>query len=99
MTHFMELALMIMEPRRFKTCSVGWQAGGAGDPVFRFHTEGNLLENPLLLRKASHFLFLKLIEWGSLILWKAICFTQCFKYGSHPKTFSNSTHETDHYTR
>ena len=29
MTHYMELALMIMEPRRFKIRSVGWQACGA----------------------------------------------------------------------
>ena len=57
----MELALMIMEPRRFKICSVGWQAGGAGEQKFQFNIEGNLLENPLLLRKASHFLFFKLI--------------------------------------
>lgn len=34
MAHFMELALMIMEPRRFKICSVGWQAGAAGEPKF-----------------------------------------------------------------
>lgn len=61
MSHYMELALMIMEPRRFKICSVGCQACGAGKPMFQFHIEGNLLENPLLLRRASHFLFFKLI--------------------------------------